>query len=60
VPDGKGILASVLDHSNITELTKNFADRPIRFTVQFVYGNETIGRRGKNKIYAFFDGSLLT
>ena len=59
-PDGKKRLSNVLDAAGIIELAKQFPGKKAnRFIEWFIYGEDTIDGKSKQKAYALFDSSLL-
>ena len=59
-PDGKKRLSNVLNAAGIIELAKQFPGKKAnRFIEWFIYGEDTIDGKSKQKAYTLFDSSLL-
>lgn len=59
-PDGKKRLSNVLDADDIVALAKVFpSTKANRFIEWFIYGDETLDGKSKQKAYALFESSLV-
>ena len=59
-PDGKKRLTDVLDSNEIVELAKNFPNnKATRFLDWFLYSDQTLDSKSKDKAYQFFESSLI-
>jgi cell filamentation protein len=59
-PDGKLRSTNVIDDKGVIELAKNFPSKKAnRFIEWFIYSDETIDGKSKQKAYALFESSLI-
>ena len=59
-PDGKKRLTDVLDSNEIVELAKNFPNnKATRFLDWFLYSDQTLDSKSKDKAYQLFESSLI-
>lgn len=59
-PDGKKRLTDVLDSNGIVELAKNFPNnKATRFLDWFLYSDQTLDSKSKDKAYQLFESSLI-
>ena len=59
-PDGKKRLTDVLDSNGVVELAKNFPNsKATRFLDWFLYSDQTLDSKSKDKAYQLFESSLI-
>ena len=59
-PDGKKRLTDVLDANSVIELAKTFPNaKASRFVEWFIYSDQTIDGKSKQKAYALFESSFV-
>jgi len=59
-PDGKMRSSNVLDANEVIELARNFPSKQAnRFVQRFIYGDDTIDGKSKQKAYALFASSFV-